>query len=133
MIAVSLFPPIYHVNTHTFRHKKVFLNPEYEDFVRKSFLNTARMWSIELIAFEIMPSHVHFLIRATEEMPLTKAMNLLKGRASRELISQYSDFRFDLGGHLWNVGYYETRIKTMDQYVNTLQYIQDQKIRGGLV
>ncbi|MCH8205660.1 MAG: IS200/IS605 family transposase [Chloroflexi bacterium] len=129
---VALHPPIYHVNTHTFRHKKVFLNSEYEDLVRASFVETAAKWHIELIAFELMPSHAHLLVRPAPQTPLPKAMNLLKGRASRQLSARYPDLWFDLGGHLWNAGYYETRIKSAAQYDNVVRYIRDQKKRGGL-
>ena len=124
---------MYHVNTRTFRHRKVFVNSEYEDVVRRSFVQTATRWEFELIAFEMMPSHVHFLIRPTPRMTLAKAMNLLKGRSSRELNSKYPDIRFDLSAHLWNVGYHATRIRSARQCENTLRYIRDQKRRGGLV
>ena len=130
---IALTPPIYHVNTHTFRHQKVFLNPEYEDFVGSSFVTTTAIWDIQLMELGIMPSHVHFLIRVSLEMPLPRSMNLLKGRVSRELGVRYPDLLFDLGGHLWSTGYYETRIKSAEQYENTLKYIRDQKIHGGLV
>ena len=65
-------------------------------------------------------------------MPLAKAMNLLKGRAARTLSMHFPDLWFDLGGHLWNVGYYETRITSARQYENTVSYVREQKKSGGL-
>lgn len=125
---------IYHVNSHTYKKQKVFLAPEFEEFVKLAFHIAARKYQFDLMNCEVMPSHVHWLIKLDPEViSLAKAVQVLKGMASRELLARYPDLRHDLKGHLWNPGYNATTVLSEIQLKRTMEYITNQKVKGGLV
>ena len=125
---------LWHINFHTYHSKNVFENPEYEEFVRNSFLQTAREKEITLLELEIMPTHVHLITIEFPDLSLAKIIQYLKGNASIQFFEKYPDTRYDLGGgHLWQISYDKVLITTHIQYIKTAEYVRNQKnkwIRG---
>lgn len=84
------------------------------------------------ISYEVMPDHVHMLVRTTRN-DLPRVMNMVKGVSARRLFEAYPQLRLDMhSNHLWTSGYYARPIGDGEMPA-VLRYIAQQKRRGGLV
>ena len=81
------------------------------------FIKSKDTLSYELIAFCIMPNHVHLLIKPFHE--LARVMQLLKG-ASAKLINQAMTRK----GKFWATDYYDKLIRSDKHFAVVYQYIK---------
>jgi putative transposase len=76
--------------------------------------------------FVVMPDHFHLLL--TPEVPLERAMQLIKGgfsyRAKREI---------ELGSDIWETSFVDRRVRDEDEYERMKQYIRNNPVKAGLV
>lgn len=79
----------------------------------------------DLVAFCIMPNHVHILFRQT--MPLAKTMKAIKGVTARE-INQI----LGRSGKLWEDGYFDRLIRDEPHFHTTYEYIKNNPIKAGV-
>jgi putative transposase len=72
--------------------------------------------------FVLMPDHFHALLTPAPEIPLEKAVQLIKGgfsfRVKKELCSNLE---------IWGTGYTEHRIKNADDYQNHVAFIRSNR------
>ncbi len=78
----------------------------------------------ELYAFVAMPDHVHLLLTPAEDVPLEKAVQLVKGGFSFRLKS-----RMDV----WAPGCFDRRIHDAAEFDACKAYIEQNPVRGRLV
>ena len=87
-----------------------------------------------LLAYCIMPNHVHILIDTaiqTENdnfVPIGKIMKLIKGGTSREI-----NIILKRKGTLWLRDYYDHYIRTQKEFTNIVNYIKLNPVKSGLV
>ena len=79
---------------------------------------------MQIHAFVLMPDHIHLILTPAPDVSLEKAMQFLKGGYSFLLKS-----RLDV----WERGYRERRIVTLDDFVTARQYIEQNPVRARLV
>ena len=81
----------------------------------------------ELHEFVLMPDHFHLLLTPAPDIPLEKAVQLIKGgfsfRAKKELGSNME---------IWGTGYTEHRIKDAADYQHHVAYIRENPVRARL-
>jgi putative transposase len=77
----------------------------------------------ELYAFVVMPDHVHLLLTPAPEIPLEKAVQLIKGGFS---------FRFKSNFDVWERSYDNRRIADSGQYDACIKYIDQNPVKAGL-
>ncbi len=123
---------LFHVNFHTVRKLAVFESPEYQRLLEQYLPETIARWSIPCLAWKVMPTHVHLVIVAFPDLPLGRAMNLIKGATARALLLAAPELRADVGSHLWQEGYDWVEITSHQQCTNAVRYVNENRRRGGL-
>ena len=96
------------------------------------FLDTLQRYRAQhkflLHEFVLMPDHFHLLLTPAPEVPMEKAMQLIKGgfsfRVKKELNSSLE---------IWATGYTEHRVKDAADYQQHVAYIRENPVRAGLV
>lgn len=84
--------------------------------------------SFLLLAYVVMPDHVHVIIVPGSTVGLSKIMQYVKGRFARLYHA-----RMGGEGHLWQSRYYETIIRDEGSLVRRIHYLEGNPVRTGLV
>ena len=125
-------PSVFHVNFHTVRNTPVFEAPDYQALVERALREALERWQIACLAWQVMPTHVHLVLVTFPDRSLGRIMNLIKGGSAHALLAAAPELRADLGDHLWQEGYQWVEVKTQRQCANTVRYVRENRIRGGL-
>ncbi|MEO8727638.1 MAG: transposase [Acidobacteriaceae bacterium] len=80
-----------------------------------------------LHCFVLMPDHLHSILTPAPEISLEKAMQFIKGRFSFELKKQFGDER-----EVWQKGYNEDRLRSLEDFHARSNYIHENPVRAGL-
>lgn len=81
-----------------------------------------------MLAWVLMPDHVHWLIQLGEEDELSNLVNRLKSASSRMAGKAGVS-----GGGLWLQGFHDRGIRAEDEVVAAARYIIANPLRAGLV
>jgi REP element-mobilizing transposase RayT len=123
---------LFHVNFHTVRNLPVFEVPEYDALARPELKRQLAKWHIICLAWEVMPTHVHLVLLTFPDVPMGRAMRLIKGGVSHAVLAQAPELRADLGDHLWQEGYHWVEVTSHEQCLNAIRYVRENRRRGGL-
>lgn len=78
----------------------------------------------ELHAFVIMPDHLHLLLTPAPDVSLERALQFIKGGFS---------FRLKSKRDVWERGFNEVQIRTIEKFNACRKYIEENPVRGRLV
>jgi putative transposase len=78
--------------------------------------------------FVVMPDHLHVLLEVDERMTIEKAMQLIKGRFSRRLGTEFGYL-----GEVWQRGFSELQIMNRESLLKHKEYIAMNPVKAGLV
>ena len=127
----SLFSLIYHFITVVKYRQKVFTSEEIISDLKTIIEKVADEFSVEIVEQECGIDHIHILFRAKPTLDITKFINLLKGRSSRELRKKYRDFLKDKlwGDNFWSPSYFlattgNVTVDILKEYVETQREVQ---------
>lgn len=127
----SVFSLIYHFITVVKYRQKVFTSEEIISDLKTIIEKVADEFSVEIIEQECGIDHIHILFRAKPTLDITKFINLLKGRSSRELRKNYRDFLKDKlwGDNFWSPSYFlattgNVTVDILKEYVETQREVQ---------
>ncbi|MES1228061.1 MAG: transposase [Armatimonadota bacterium] len=81
----------------------------------------------ELLAWVVMPNHVHVLIRQVDGAPLHKIVSAWKGVTSHAI-----NKLLDRKGPLWNREYFDRYMRDDDHFARAVAYIEDNPVNAGL-
>lgn len=124
---------LHHVNFHTLRSMPVFEQQEYDVAIRAMLADVLQRHAIMCPVWEVMPTHVHLIVKDFDDFPRTQIVQRIKGASAHAFFQQYPHLRADLlGGHLWSKGYYAVLITSHRHYRATVDYIQNNRARAGL-
>lgn len=106
------------------KYRKRVLRGEVATKTKRLFYQCAEMneWWIEEL--EILPDHVHMLLRLPPNIALSKAVQLLKGGSSRVIRQEHPELEEWLwGSAFWAEGYFAETIgrvheSTIRKYIN---------------
>jgi REP element-mobilizing transposase RayT len=79
----------------------------------------------ELIAFAIMPNHIHLLLNPYKK--LSKIMQNIKGKSAKKINES-----LNLSGKFWAREYYDKVIRDEKQFNITIEYILNNPIKANL-
>jgi putative transposase len=111
--------------------------PKYRIKVLKEPVNTrlkslllekSKELDVEIVEMEIMPDHVHLLIKCDPQFGIHKVVKHLKGYTSRVLRLEFSHLKSRLPS-LWTNSYFVATVGTVQRDV-IQTYIENQKERG---
>ena len=81
-----------------------------------------------LLAWVVMPNHVHALAAMLDGWPLGKIVRAWKGASSRA-INRLSGRR----GRVWQPGYFDRFIRDEEHLARAVSYIEENPVKAGLV
>ena len=116
----------YHIVWVTKYRKPVFIG-RIESDVKKYLNEMLQSLSMDVIAMEVMPDHIHLLVNCKPQLRLSDAVQILKGNIARWLFLSHPEIKEQLwGGHLWNPSYFVATVsnRSLEQVAG---YINSQK------
>jgi len=81
-----------------------------------------------LLAWVVMPNHVHVLIEATEGGSLPEIVQGWKGVSARRV-----NAALGRQGQLWRSGYYDRYMRDLDHFEQSVLYVHNNPVKAGLV
>ena len=81
----------------------------------------------EVVDFVVMPNHVHAILTVGSDMTIEGAVGLIKGRFSYRLKDEFGYL-----GEIWQPGFSEERIDTLEALRRCQQYIAENPVKAGL-
>jgi putative transposase len=84
--------------------------------------------SFRLLAWVIMPDHVHLLVAPSPQAQLRTIMQGSKGRFAR----RWNELTYRRGS-LWQARYYESTVRTEAQLIRWVEYIESNPVKAGMV
>ena len=127
----SLGVQVAHVNYAVKYRHKIFGKGEVMARALESFKETERAWSektgLKILEMGIDKDHVHMVFQWGPGTPLSKIIQLLKGRCAREVLRDFPELRREKfwGGHMWSPAYHFLSMGTAD-VKHALEYVKDQ-------
>lgn len=128
----SVFSLIYHFITVVKYRQSVFTNEDIITDLKTIIVKIADDFSVEIIEQECGIDHIHILFRAKPTLDMTKFINFIKGRSSRELRKKYKDFLKDKlwGDSFWSSSYFlattgNVTLDILKEYVENQRKIQE--------
>ncbi len=103
------------------KDRRKIITPELADRLYPYFGGIARENKIKLLAVGGMPDHVHLLLSMPATLPVSKAMQLLKGSSSKwihEIFSEHKTFEWQRGYGAFSIG--------VSDFERTVRYIKNQ-------
>ena len=83
--------------------------------------------SCDVLAWVVMPNHVHLLLRQLPGCRIGKIVKDIKGSSARHL-----NMATFLSGKVWQRGYFDRVVRDLDQLKNTVEYIHENPVNAGL-
>ena len=108
--------------------QKVFTNNDIIESLKELTNKISEEHCVEIIQQECGIDHLHILFKAKPTLDITKYINALKGRTSRELRKQYQDFLKDKlwGDNFWSPSYYLATAGNIS-LDKLIQYVEEQR------
>jgi putative transposase len=107
----------------------VFVDIELGQFVATQFLQLAAAFGFEVIAYCVMPDHLHILVAGqSENSELKPYMHRCKQATGY-------NWKHDRGHRtrLWQEGFYDRILRDKDPTEGVVRYILENPVRAGLV
>ena len=81
-----------------------------------------------LLAWVVMPNHVHVMVEVYDEFPIADLVKSWKGFTAREINKLLGK-----QGSLWGRDFYDRYIRNEEHYNNAINYIHMNPVKAGLV
>ena len=105
----------------------MFRRPENVKLCEEIIREVANRWQIAILELSVMPDHVHCVVGLRPTMPVSKALNILKGASAYELFRRQPKFRLRYPrGHFWSEGKFYRTVGDTDLQT-TISYVREQK------
>lgn len=117
----------YFVTAATVNRQPMFRNRQAAELMLAELGRLRHELDFALLAFVVMPDHVHLLLVPSAKADLSRIMQSVKGRFAR-LWNQ----RCRRTGSLWQSRYYESAVRTEAQLTRWIEYIHRNPVQAGL-
>ena len=88
----------------------------------------------DLIAYVIMPNHVHILIKTYLGNPLKEIIHSWKSYTGKMILRELNeDEAPKSGGKIWQDEYWDRFIRDQKHYLDAINYIHNNPVKAGLV
>lgn len=81
-----------------------------------------------LLAWVVMPNHIHVMLEAFDSYPVASIVKSWKGFTAREV-----NKLLGRAGQFWSRDYFDRYVRNFDHYNNALNYIHMNPVKAGLV
>ena len=115
------------VTTNTANREPIFANNKAVDIVMEAILFGRKQQWYYLLAFVIMPDHLHLVI-IPKDKNISECMKSIKGFTAKKINEV-------LGreGAIWQSGFYDYILNSEDMILTRIRYIEENPVRKGLV
>ena len=112
----------YHVIVGTCSGDALFRNGDLNGRVVESLKKASELYGYKLIAYCLMPDHLHILIQARAEC-----------KDLKECVGGFKSYTNRIAGRkLWQRGFYEHVLRKDEVVIKVAEYILDNPVRAGL-
>ena len=125
---VSLPHQVYLVTTATRQRQPVFLDFRAACAACRCFEDRALLGEARMLAWVLMPDHVHWLVQVGGEGNLSRVVNRLKSASSRQ-VHRLMGTR----GPLWQQGFHDHALRAQEDVRRVARYVLTNPLRAGLV
>jgi putative transposase len=123
-------------------------NPRIADLFADQLRDICKLHDVRLLAWVVMPEHVHLLIIPSTRFPLFKSLSLMKQRVAQRVLgswrrqiesnaarSMLGRVRDDRGEHrFWQRGGgFDRNVRDESELMKTINYIHRNPVKRGLV
>lgn len=124
----------------------IFKSPDYFRIILDNFRFYQKKYQIEIIAFVIMPNHLHAICNCPK---LQKAIQYIKSYSAKEIIKQLdsdneikilemlssgkSGYKVKSNYQIWQEGYHPKLVRNSKMLKQKIDYIHYNPVRKGLV
>jgi len=127
----------FHLEWCTKYRKKVLEGNLLKQVLSDSIKKTASEYGMNIIAMEIGLDHIHIFVSLPASMAVSKALNLLKGRSSREIFVACPSFKKYLfySGHFWSRGIFYRSVSNVssDAIYNYIKNHKNKELQNSVV
>ncbi len=104
-----------------------FHSPIIASAVSLELLSTAERYQFAVLAYSLMPDHLHALVEGTgKDADFCRFVSVLRRRTT--IVT-----KFMCPDGLWQDGYYERVLRRTEETVKVIDYILNNPVRAGLV
>ena len=125
---VSMTGKIYHVSTATVGRSRLFDDFTAGCAAARCFENRAALGDAQMLAWVLMPDHVHWLIGLGERYTLDILVSRLKATSARS-VNQISH----RAGAVWSRAYHDHALRGDEDVASVARYIVANPLRAELV
>ena len=125
---VSITGQIYHVSTTTIGRSGLFDDFKMGCAAAACFESRVALGDAQMLAWVLMPDHVHWLIGLGEQFTLDVLVNRLKAISARN-VNQARD----QVGAVWARSYHDHALRSDNDVASVARYIVANPLRAGLV
>lgn len=128
--------------TFSCHQRRKLLTDETDICIVLDELKTARdKYDFAILAYVIMPSHVHLVIHPPELFPLGRVIGEIKSRSARRIVTHWrgigrTRIRIDRGSVkrtvFWEQRCYDHNCRTVDAVREKIVYCHNNPVRAGL-
>lgn len=119
---------VYYVTSVTYLREGIFLDEISARFLLITIAYHKFLLDFKLFAYVVMPDHFHIIIQPSDEYPLPKIMNFIKGNFARK----YNEIH-KRKNPVWQKRYYETVMREEKDIVHRINYTHNNPVRKGIV
>jgi len=119
---------IYFITTHTKNFQPIFKDRRIARIFFNKFTEYQKELRLEIYGYNLLPNHLHFLIKAKSKSHLSYILFRLKGGTSRA-INQFLGKR----GNIWQDRYQDHAIRDEKDFENHLNYTYYNPVKHKLV
>ena len=117
----------YFVTANTASRRPVFADDHAARLFLAELGRLRRGLGFALLGYVVMPDHIHLVVAPGPIANLSRIMQSVKGRFAREW-----NHRRGKSGSIWQQRYYESAVRSEQQLVQWLKYIDDNPVHAGL-
>ena len=117
----------YFVTAVTRNRKPIFRDRQAAELILAEIGRLRNELGFALLAYAVMPDHIHLIIVPSTTEDLSRIMQSVKGGFARL-------WNKELGcqGHLWQPRYYESAVRTPEQLARWVEYIDRNPVQARL-
>ena len=124
----SLIDHVYHVTTVTKAREPFFRSSNAAHAAARCFIESSLLGDCHLLAWVLMPDHVHWLVQLGARDSLDLVVNRLKSSSARK-----ANAVLGRSGALWEKAYHDRAMRLDDDLMKVAQYIIANPVRAQLV
>jgi REP element-mobilizing transposase RayT len=122
---VAVYP--YFVTAVTKGRRPILGDPRAADLLVSELGQLRDEIGFLLLAYALMPDHIHLVVVPGPSTSLSGIMQSLKGRFAR-----HWNQRLGRRGSVWQPRYYESAVRTEAQLIRWLEYVAHNPVQAGL-